>query len=345
MKKVLSMILVLALCCALFAGCSSSQSNGEATESDAPVTSGNHVQKDPFTENVKIAYVPNTGSSANAQAWGVGIRNILEPLNEIYGTIEFNVFDPNGSNETQVSILADLVTQGYDALIIQCVDSSAIVPSIEECKDAGMAVISLNVSPNCAHAARFGFGGYKNGYSEGLIAGEMLGGKGNVVIVGVPPEVTQAVVDCPWEGFKDALKTFEGITVLEEQAGDFTAESGNEIMRDFLSMYDQIDLAWCSNDTMAAGAALAIQSAGREGIAVWGSDGETQALEYIEQGLITGTLYNNPYNMGEQAASMALYCIASAMDQNLQANDYAPSIFVPSTVVTAENVATITERW
>lgn len=57
-----------------------------------------------------------------------GIRQVLEPLNEIYGTIEFNVFDPNGDNEQQISILTDLCTQNYDALIIQCVDGTGIVP-------------------------------------------------------------------------------------------------------------------------------------------------------------------------------------------------------------------------
>lgn len=349
-----------AMAAAVFTGCGSKNDNTEASaETSAPsttaeasdeketVTNGYHTAKDPYNgDNVKIAYVPNTGSAANAQAWEKGIRQVLEPLNEIYGTIELNVFDPNGNGEQQQSILSDLCAQNYDALIIQCVDGTAIVPSIQECEEAGMAVISLNVSPSTQHAARFGFGGYTNGYAAGIQAAERLGGKGNVVIVGVPPEVTQAVGDCPWVGFQDALATYPDIKILEEQAGDFTAENANEIMRDFLTKYDEIDLAWCSNDEMAEGAALAIQSAGREGIAVWGADGETKALEYIEQGLMEGTIFNDPITMGNDAAKMALYCIMSEADQNfVGSSDYAPSIMLPSTVVTKDNVAEITNRW
>ena len=354
LRKLMASVTAIAVAAMLLAGCggeaassTAAGSNQRSDGSSVVVTDGYHTAKDPYNgDSVKIAYVPNQGSSANAQAWEKGIRQVLEPLNEIYGTIEFNVFDPNGDNEQQISILTDLCTQNYDALIIQCVDGTGIVPAIQECEEAGIQVISLNVSPACQHAARFGFGGYTNGYAAGIEAGEMLGGEGNVVIVGVPPEVTQAVGDCPWIGFQDALATYEGISILEEQAGDFTAENANEIMRDFLTKYDDIDLAWCSNDEMASGAALAIQSAGREGIAVWGADGETKALEYIEQGLMTGTIFNDPITMGNDAAKMALYCIMSVTDQNFAASsDYAPSIMLPSTVVTAENVADITNRW
>ena len=353
MKKSIVIILALVMVFSMFAGCSekaaaATTETTTATTETVAVSSSAHVAKNPFDgDKVKIAYVPHTGSSANAQAWEKGIRSVLEPLNKIYGTFEFNVFDPNGDSAAQISILSDLVTQGYDAVIIQCVESSGIVPSILECEDIGMQVISLNISPQCQHAARFGFGGYTNGYAEGLVAAEKLGGKGNVVIIGVPPEVTQMVGDCPWIGFQDALKSYEGITILEEQAGGFTAESGNEIMRDFLTKYDKIDLAWCSNDSMAEGAALAIQSAGRTGIAVWGSDGESQALDYVESGLMTGTLFNNPTSMGHDAAQTALYCIMSTIDQNQQIDGYAPSIMLAGTIVTADNVADITAdmRW
>lgn len=352
LKKLMASVAAVAIAVTLLGGCggdSNTPSSDASGTEDAQetVTSGFHTAKDPYNEEaVKIAFVPNQGSSPNAQAWEKGIRQVLEPLNEIYGTIEFNVFDPNGNNEQQISILGDLVTQEYDALIIQCVDGTGIVPAVQECKEAGIQVISLNVSPACQHAGRLGFGGYTNGYAAGLEAGKMLGEKGNVVIIGVPPEVTQAVGDCPWIGFQDALKTYEGITILEEQAGDFTAENANEIMRDYLTKYPEIDLAWCSNDQMAEGAALAVQSAGREGIAIWGADGETQALEYIEQGLMTGTIFNDPITMGNDAAKMALYCIMSETDQNFAASsDYAPSIMLPSTVVTADNVADITNRW
>lgn len=351
-RKWMTGMLVFAMTAMLLAGCGGEKKEETAgaesggSEDKAAVVQGYHTPKDPYNgEKVKIAYVPNIGSAANAQAWEKGIRQVLEPLNEIYGTIEFNVFDPNGNNEQQIAILSDLCTQEYDALIIQCVDGTGIVPAIQECEEAGIQVISLNVSPSCQHAARFGFGGYTNGYAAGLEAGKMMGEEGNVVIVGVPPEVTQAVGDCPWIGFQEALATYEGITILEEQAGDFTAEKANEIMRDFLTKYDDIDMAWCSNDAMAEGAALAIQSAGREGIAVWGADGETQALEYIEQGLMTGTIFNDPITMGNDAAKMALYCIMSETDQNFVDSEYAPSIMLPSSVVTGENVKEITNRW
>jgi len=49
--------------------------------------------------------------------------------------------------------------------------------------------------------------------------------------------------------------------------------------------------------------------------------------------------------MGNDAAKMALYCIMSETDQNFVDAEYAPSIMLPSSVVTAENVKEITNRW
>ena len=352
-KRLLAGIMAIALVGAMIAGCgvsggeaapASSAAEGEAA---APAAAAK-ASKDPFNgDKVKIAYVPNTGSSANAQAWERGIRDIYEPLNEIYGGFEIQTFDPNGDNDEQIKILNNLVTQGYDGLIIQSVDQSGIIPAVEECKEAGMTIVSLNMRPNTGHMACVSLGGYKNGYMEGKVAAEMLGGKGKVVVIDVPAEVTQAVGDCPWVGFLEALAEYPDIEILEKQPGNFTAENGNEIMRDFLTKYPEIDLAWCSNDAMAEGAALAIESAGRQGIAVWGSDGESQALEYIEQGKMTGTLYSNPMEMGKTAAYYVLLGIMSKIDLNtLSGNpDYPLSIMVPNVAVTAENVADITERW
>ncbi len=60
---------------------------------------------------------------------------------------------------------------------------------------------------------------------------------------------------------------------------------------------------------------------------------------------MTGTIFNDPITMGNDAAKMALYCIMSETDQNFVDAEYAPSIMLPSSVVTAENVKEITNRW
>ena len=66
---------------------------------------------------------------------------------------------------------------------------------------------------------------------------------------------------------------------------------------------------------MAEGASQAAEAAGRLGeMVIWGADGESKALEYIEKGKMAGTIYTNCYDQGATAARLAMYFICSEAD-------------------------------
>lgn len=347
MKKNFKTILALALCVLMIFGMTACAEEGVSeTQETASVSvaASNYVAKNPFKENVKIAYVPNRASDSVGSAWGTGIENYLSQ----FDTVSFQIFDGEGSADTQIGIFADLKEQKYDAVIVQLVDSSAENVAIQDLIDAGIPVLSLNISPTIAHAAAISLSSYDAGIKQAELACEMAGYKGNVVIIGFPPEVAKLMGDNHIQAWYDVIEKYPDMQVLEEQAGDWTTEGGNEIMRDYLTKYDNIDIVMGGTDAMAEGCAMAIQAAGREGIQLWGSDGESKALEYIEQGLMTGTIYTDFIEMGKFASQLALYAIESDVDLNLQSlnADGTPKKYnFPSQIVTADNVGSITNRW
>ena len=72
---------------------------------------------------------------------------------------------------------------------------------------------------------------------------------------------------------------------------------------------------------------------------------EAKMMEYIEQGLCTGTGYTDDKNQGAVAAQIALYAIGSGITaSNLSET---PIVKMSSITVTADNVADITDnmRW
>lgn len=115
-------------------------------------------------------------------------------------------------------------------------------------------------------------------------------------------------------------------------------------MTNFLTKYPEIDAVFCHNDAMAEGAAEAAKAAGKD-IQIWGCDGETKMLEYIEQGLCTGTIYTDVKNQGAVSAQFAMYAINSGITgANLSET---PIVKMSSITVTGENVGQISEnmRW
>lgn len=72
--------------------------------------------KNPYVEDVKIAYVAHDISTPNNQAWLEGIESECE----YYDNITVQSFNGDSSAEEQVKIMSEIINQGYDAIIIQC---------------------------------------------------------------------------------------------------------------------------------------------------------------------------------------------------------------------------------
>lgn len=87
--------------------------------------------------------------------------------------------------------------------------------------------------------------------------------------------------------------------MLERQSGDFTQAKGQEVMKEFLEKYEDIDVVISENDNMTFGAIEAIREAGR----TIGSDGDIiilsfdavrDALKAIQTGDIAADFECNP---------------------------------------------------
>lgn len=306
--KLLAMVLCMVF---VLAGCGQ---RGEPAATQAPQADGGNTGtgtitvRDVSKENLKIGFSA-AQMDANPVYWVQG----MEEAFSVYPNVEFNTFDAGGSVETQVQQIQEMINQDYDAILLHASDTAALASVSTQAEAAGIRVLSVNVGPQSPHSA----GIYNDSYNCGVLcandAAEKLSG-GKCVAIGPPVALSATVFGV--SGFEDTLAKHEGFTFLEGQAGDWTTENGNEIMRNFLSKYNNdIQVVFCHNDQMAIGAAQAIDAAGLTGkILVYGCDGLPEALSYIAEGKMTGSVYVDNVTMGKSAAQTALYCIASGVD-------------------------------
>jgi ABC-type sugar transport system, periplasmic component len=297
------------------------------------------AKKNPYKDQIKVAYLPDNIGDTVGAAWGVGIKREFA----YFPNIAYQVFDGKLSAETQTQIMKDLVNQKYDCIILQAHDAAALATSVKEAEGAGIPVINLNLDAQTPHTCLVAMVDYEAGYIVAEQIAKGLGAAGgNVVIIQAPPGASRGInVEA---GFRDGLKEHSNVTILGAQNGEWLTEKGNEVMRDFLTKYPKIDAVFAINDAMAEGASQAIAAAGRKMI-IWGADGEKKALQYIEQGKLTGTIYTNCFDQGATAARMALYAIGAQIDGSKFAS--TPVIKMAPVVATKETVASIAEkdRW
>ena len=329
MKKTLVLLLTILMVFASVAAC--------AEETIATKT----PEKDPYKDPIKIAWIPCEAEAANGAGWGEGIRRELSN----YSNVTFNIFDGENSADTQTSVIYDLINQDYDAIILQAYDSAALAAPVREAEEEGIPVICINIDASTPHAGLVSMTDYEAGYAIANQIGAALNGTGKVV------ELTMQVGSSRSEnlsdGFYDCIDAnWPELEVLDSQVANGQTELGIQVMNDFITAYgEEIDAVFAHNDASAEGAAQACQAAGISDLLIWGANGETKALNYIEEGLMTGTIYTNIYDQGATAARLAMMYIGGNIDTSTFTQ--TPLIKMAPIAVTIDNVASIAEadRW
>lgn len=339
MRKFLAIVLCIGMMTALI-GCSGvTTDDGKTTDSETETKS--EITAKPEKDSYKVGFVSWSIGHSVPAAWDEGIKRQFAS----FANIEYTCFDGEASTEKQVSIMNDLISQQYDCIFLQASDAAGLTSSVQEAEAAGIPVICINLDVTEKHAGLVQMATYESGVLVAEKMGEQLGGKGKVVIIqGVIGASTQVLRE---SGFRETLeKKYPDIEILDAQPADWEKEAAVAVMNNFLQTYDQIDGVCAINDTMAEGAAVAAEAAGRlDGMYIWGNDGETDALTMIENGQMAGTIYTNCYEQGAAAAQLSMFFMNSGLSPEYVTRtgvvDMAP------VVVTKENVGTILpeDRW
>ena len=288
----------------------------------------------------RIGFITWALSHTVPAAWAKGMQDYAGN----FPNIELNVFDGEEKPETQARLMQDLINQNYDAIILQAADAASLASSTEEAEELGIPVICINLDTTVPHAGLVQMATYEAGYLAGEKMAEQMGGKGKVVIIqGVIGASTALRRE---SGFRDAVGKHSGIEVLAAQPADWDKQKAITVMNSFLQAYPQIDGVFGVNDSMAEGAALAAEAAGRlKNMYIWGDDGQKDTLAMIEDGRLAGTIYTNCFEQGAMTVALATYIISSGIDVSDIPN--TGIINMAPIIVTKENVHTILEkdRW
>ena len=291
---------------------------------------------------VKIAYVAHDVGTPNNQGWKEGIERECAS----WSNIKVDSYSAEESAEKQVQIMTDCINQGYNAIILQCSDGTALAPSVRQAEEAGIPVITLNLdcASDTVHSALVMAVDYDAGRMAADKMAEQLGGKGDIAIIqGVPG---LARTDNLEQGFRDTIAKYPGIKIVAAQTASFQKDTAMTVMNSFLQSYPDLKGVFAINDAMAEGAALAAESANKKGqICIWGADGEKDALAMIESGSMAGTIYTNSWDEGSTAAKIALLMIGSEYSYTVLTE--TPKVIMEPIVVTSETVGSIAEkdRW
>ena len=309
----------------------------------AEAKNSNKKKVDPYSgEEIKIAYIAHDIGTPNNQGWKEGIERQCAP----WSNIKIDSYGAEESAEKQTQIMTDCINQGYNAIILQCSDGTALAPSVKQAEEAGIPVITVNLdcSSDTVHSALVMAVDYDAGRMAAEKMAEQLGEAGDIAIIQGVPGLERT--DNLEKGFRDTIANYSNIKIVDAQSASFQKDTAMTVMNSFLQSYPDLKGVFAINDAMAEGAALAAESANKKGqICIWGADGEKDALTMIENGDMAGTIYTNNWDEGSTAAKIALLMIGSDYDSSSLTE--TPKVIMEPIVVTKDTVGSIApeDRW
>jgi ribose transport system substrate-binding protein len=245
--------------------------------------------------------------------------------------LEMITLDAQDNNERQAAQIEDLISREVDVLIINPVDSDAVVTSVRAANEAGIPVITVTRPSNGGEVVQHL--DIDNAYAGQLVAEklvEVLGGEGRVAILEGIPGAPSA--QARQEGFMDVLEDYPDIEVVASLTANYAREEGARVMEDVLQGNPVLDAVYAHNDEMALGAVRAIKAAGRmDEIKVFGIDAIDDAITAIEAGEMVATVKQQPdVQMATAVESAAKILLGEDVDE---------LVIIPLLLVDAEYLA------
>ena len=172
--------------------------------------------------------------------------------------------DAQASADVQVPQVEDLLAQEPDALILVPMGAAALSAPVERAMAQGVPVILCASTVDTDNfVTEVGTNLYAAGSYLAQYLVDQLGGEGNVVMMaGIPGVTTSDVMEA---GAKAVFAANPGITVLDDQPGNWSTAEAKSLMETWLAKYgDDIDGVWSGGAQMSQGIVSAYLDAGKE---------------------------------------------------------------------------------
>ena len=238
----------------------------------------------------KLIHAGAQKAEAEFQAEGLDVKIIWKgPLRE-------------DDRDQQVQVVENFMTRRVSGIVLAPLDNRALAAPVEQATRAGIPVVIVD-SPlkSDAPVSTIATNNYKGGQLAAQRLGELMGGKGNAILLRV--QVGSASSEAREQGFLDELaKSFPEIKVISSnQHGGATRNTSLRTSQNLLIRFGQeVDGIFCPNSSTTAGMMVALDNAGlgHGKVKLVGFANSRTFIEALRTGELQGLVLQNPVKMG-----------------------------------------------
>ena len=284
-------------------------------------------------DGVTIGFASPVASQPSVALVGDGIESAAASL-----SWDATVLDANLNPNTQVSNVQTLIQQNAATIASWTLDAGATAGIYAQAGEAEIPIIGVNSEGSGVKYAVWNEiqqcapGGPADQTAE-LFASKYP--QANVVTIGLDVVPSwAAVADC----FEAAAER-AGLTIVAHQSNDTDDAAGAQrLVGDILTKYPDVNAIWAYNDASALGASAAVIAAGKQvsdgesdGILITGENGDSDAIQAVRDGRLTGTWDLNMVEFG--------WLIVRTAKQAIDEGEAPAKVVLRSTLWTSKNIA------
>ncbi|MCA9409956.1 MAG: sugar-binding protein [Candidatus Omnitrophica bacterium] len=284
--------IAIAFAMAIFFGCGNPSPESEAPKSSEPTESAASS-----TEKPTFAFVTNNASNF----WAIAKKGLDKAEEDFDIIVDFQQ-PPTGTIADQRRIIENLLNKGIDGISVSPIDAENQSDFLKEVADQVPLLCHDSDAPQSGRLAYVGTNNFKAGVEAGKLIKEVLPEGGQIMLfVGLldaqNAQDRKAGIEKELEG--------SGIEILDTRTDGVDTAKARANAEDAMVSNPDLDCLvglWSYNGPALADAVKGSNKVGDIDIVCFDEDGPT--LQAIQDGIIHGTVVQQPYQMGYQ--SMAL---------------------------------------
>lgn len=238
--------------------------------------------------------------------------------------------DAKGDVALQVQQIDDFINQGVNAIILNPVDTQGVLPMIQAAKNAGIPLIFVNRKPEVPLTGAMSYVGSDSALSGKMQIEELaklMNYRGNIaILMGAlsneeARERTRAV--------EEFVAQHKNMKVIEKQTAKWQRNEAVDVVSSWLLNGRSINAIVANNDEMAIGAIMALNQAKKKDVMVAGIDGTPDGLQFIKNGEMVVTVFQDA-----KAQATGAVRVANALINKQKTDNYH---WIPYQTVTRAN--------
>lgn len=251
--------------------------------------------------------------------------------------ISLEIFGIERENDVnrQISIVDNLISRNYDAIVIAPADSRKLVPVCKKALNNGIVVVNIDnpfhKESLTIHGISIPFIGPDNRKGAALVGEyikKKLGGKGRVIVIEGIRGVENA--ELRKAGFIQEITDGSKIQVVASASANWHTDEALSLVTLLLEQNRRVDAIFCANDKMAMGAIQALDILDMTGKVLIGAYDNIEAIRNeMQNGRMHATVEQQPELMGRLGVELAV--------KRLQGDHIPEYVATPVDLITYES--------